>query len=110
MGDNSQNFAAWWKENIAEQQTKEIAAYGADVAWPGLACYADTHYLYTKFKDDVWKALCEDADSQDFAHPLEMILKTFPEEKLKKIRSCAEFENLLFWYLVERTAEKFAAQ
>ena len=109
MEKTAQSFTDWWKENINDHKTKEIATYGVEVAWPGLACYADTELLYSQYKDEVWKTLCDEADAQGFANPLEMILRTFPAEKLKKIRSCAEFENLIFWHLVQRTAEKLAA-
>ncbi len=96
----------WMTENFSEKQIKDIATYGIDAGWAGMARYSDMGKLYTQFKGEIWEALVEDAEALGYGNPLTLMTETFSAESLDEIRSSEALQNHLFWYLVKRTIKK----
>lgn len=71
-----------------------------------MAHYGDLGKLYAQFQDEIWQALVEDAETLGLSNPLTMLNETLAKETLDVIRSAEQFQNHLFWYLVERTIKK----
>lgn len=108
MRDDSISMEKWLKENLSQQQLKEMATYGVDAGWTGLAQYSDMGKLYNRFQEEIWRALVQDAEDLGYANPLAMITATFDSDILDKINTSEQFQNQLFWYLVKRTLRKMA--
>ena len=108
MRDDSMNMEKWMTENLSPKQIADMATYGVDAGWAGLAQYADLGKLYHRFQEEIWEALVEDAEALGYDNPLAMITTTFDKEVLNDIRSAEQFQNQLFWYVVRRTLKKLA--
>ena len=103
------NLEKWMTENLSQKQIEDIATYGPDAGWTGLAHYADMGKLYTMFHEEIWAALVADAKTLGYGNPLTLITETFSAESLDEIRSSEQFQNHLFWYLVKRTIKKMVS-
>lgn len=94
-------FESWLKANLEPSQIKDLASHGADAGWPGLTYYSETGELYEIYKDEIWKALSDDADEYGCQSVFEMIAGFGCARSV----NCVEtFENLMVWYMAERTA------
>lgn len=99
--DENKTFEGWLKANLDPDQLKDLASHGADAGWPGLTYYSETAEAYERFKAEIWKALLEDADEFGCKNVFELISGFGGAETV----SCVEhFENLMVWYMAERTA------
>ena len=108
MRDNSTNLETWMTENLSQQQLKDMATFGIDAGWAGLAQYSDLSKLYHRFQNEIWEALVEDAKALGYANSLAMITATFDKAILNEIRTAEQFQSQLFWYVVKRTLKKMA--
>ena len=95
------SFNTWMKSNLSADEIHGIAKEGADQGWPQLTEYRETLALYDKYEAEIWSALNEDADNFGYSTPLELVnsfaTKVFDRDQL---------ENLLVWYMAERTARE----
>lgn len=109
MPKEAKKLIDWLRENLDKQQIREIAAYGIDAGWRGMAGYADTSQLYQEFKHEIWESLTEEGKTLGFSNPIEMIGGTFDKASLDKLETVCQFENLLFWYLVEKRIKELVS-
>lgn len=93
-------FQEWLTEELDSEQIGDLIEYGAAGGFPGLTYYSDTGKLYEEHKDEIWDALFEDAENQGLSIPA--LVGTFGGAE--NVGSHAQFENLLVWYMAERTA------
>jgi len=108
MEREERTLKEWIVDSMTEKQIREINVYGIDVGWGGLAEYADTSHLYANFKQEIWESLVEETKAVGCANPIELIAETFDKEKLDKIETADQFENLLFWHLMEKRVKEIA--
>jgi hypothetical protein len=100
-------FKEWLQETLDADQIKNLANYGADAGWPGLTYYKDTCALYEEYEAEIWECLSDDASGQGYKNILELIA-TFGGSDCV---SCKDtFENLLVWYMAERTARELSGE
>lgn len=101
--NENKTFECWLKANLDSCQIKDLASHGADAGWPGLTYYSETGELYEKYKEEIWKALSDDADEFGHKSAFEMIANFREASSV----TCVEtFENLMVWYMAERTAHR----
>jgi hypothetical protein len=98
----SKSFESWMQSNFSKTELRDIAQYGADAGWTHLTYYTDTCKIYEKFKEEIWEALLEDAD--DFGQNVFEMIGGFGGAS--SVGSVESFENLLTWYMAERTARR----
>ena len=96
-------------ENLDKQQTRQMATYGIDAGWRGMAGYADTSQLYGEFKHELWESLAEEGKSLGCSNPIAMIVGTFDKMSLDKLGTICQFENLFFWYLVGKRIKELVS-
>jgi len=104
MRVRAKTFKNWMKANFSKEQLRDIAQHGADAGWGGLTYYSDTAALYSRFADEIWEALVEDAEEYGYRNVFEFIA-TF---RLADVANRTQVENLLVWYMAERTAQELA--
>ncbi len=104
-GENT-TFESWLKANLEPSEIKDLASHGADAGWPGLTYYSETGELYEKYKEEIWKALSDDADELGHKSVFEMIAQFREATSVTCVES---FENLMVWYMAERTAHRLDA-
>jgi hypothetical protein len=109
MEKNTRTLKDWIMENLDKKQIRDIATYGIDAGWRGMAGYTDTSQLYGEFKHEIWEALAEEAKALGFSNPLEMIVEVFSKESLDKLETVCQFENLLFWHLVKKRIKELVS-
>src|SRR5690606_41068945 len=81
---------------------RDIAQPRADPGRGVLTYYSDTAALYSRFADEIWEALVEDAEEYGYRNVFEFIA-TF---RLADVANRTQVENLLVWYMAERTARE----
>lgn len=91
-----------WMENSIPEYTEDIVNHGAAEGYPELTYYSDTCRLYEHFSQEIWEALNEDADDMGQT-PLEL-LASFGGAN--NVTSSVTFQNLMVWYMAERTARQ----
>lgn len=99
----AKDFTTWMKANFTQEELEDIASHGADAGWHHLTYYTDTCHIYEHFKDEIWEALCQDAEDFGHKNPFELIA-TFGGAV--NVGSADQFENLMTWYMAERTARE----
>lgn len=99
--DESKNFKAWIKANLDSDEIRGLAEHGADAGWAGLTYYSDTCKLYERFKSEIWEALSQDSDEFGCKNIFEMISGFGGASSVVSVEA---FENLMTWYMAERTA------
>ncbi len=109
MENKEKKLKDWIVESLDEKPIRDIAKYGIDAGWGGLTEYADTSQLYGKFKQEIWEDLVEEAKAGGFSNPLELIVAVFAKDKLDKIETADQFENLLFWHLMEKKIKEITS-
>lgn len=97
----AKTFKAWFKTNLKDY-AEDIANHGADCGYPGITYYTDTCALYNKFKDEIWEALINDAES--YGQNVFKMIAGF--SGAKNVSDVTTFENLMTWYMAERTARE----
>ena len=100
MRIRSKTFRDWMKANFTKGELRDLAQHGADTGWHGLTYYADTKALYRRFADEIWEALVEDAEEYGYRNVFEFIA----EFRRADVANRTQVENLLVWYMAERTA------
>jgi len=103
--DEYKNFEAWMRANLDKDEISGLANHGADAGWPGLTYYSETCELYEQFKIEIWDALDEDSAMLGCKNVFEM-MSNFAEAY--GVTSADSFENLMTWYMAERTARRIA--
>ena len=103
--DESKNFEAWMKANLDMDDIQGLASHGADAGWPKLTYYSDTCELYERFKPEIWEALSQDCDDFGCKNIFEMISNFGGAASVMSVHA---FENLMTWYMAERTARRIA--
>lgn len=98
----AKTFERWMKANFTKDELRDLAQHGADTGWPGMTYYADTTALYRRFADEIWDALVEDAEEYGYRNVFEFIA-TFQRAN---VANRTQVENLLVWYMAERTAHR----
>ena len=102
MRIRAKTFRDWMKANFTKGQLRELAQHGAEAGWPRLTYYNETAALYRRFADEIWEALVEDAEECGYRNVFEFIA-TF---RLADVANRTQVENLLVWYMAERTAQE----
>lgn len=98
----AKTFTSWMQHNFCRQTLKDIAQHGADKGYAGLIYYHDTCKLYSRFNEEIWEMLGDDADNFGQS-PLQLIASF---NSANTVCSAVTFENLLTWYAAERTARQ----
>jgi len=104
MRIRAKTFRDWMKANFTKGELRELAQHGAEAGWHGLTYYAETAALYRRFADEIWDALVEDAEECGYQNVFEFIA-TF---RGADVANREQVENLLVWYMAERTAQELA--
>jgi hypothetical protein len=99
-------FVEWMKATFTKQELKEMVEHGADAGWNSLTYYKDTCELYNRFKNEIWEAMIQDTDEMGFRNVFALI-SSF---KASDVGSVDQFENLLVWYMAERTARQLTEE
>lgn len=99
--DRAKSFRNWMLLHFTKDELRDIAGYGAESGWLGLTYYSETVLLYKRFKGEIWTALIADTVDQGYRNPFELIA-TF--KWANSIGNVDQVENLLVWYMAERTA------
>ncbi len=102
MEKEGRKLKDWILENLERKQIQDIATFGIEAGWSGLAAYADTSRLYAEFKHEIWESLFEEAKALGFGNPIELIASGFDQEALDRLETIDQFENLLFWHLFDK--------
>jgi len=97
----AKNFKAWLFANFDQRALKDLAEHGANGGWPGIAYYRDTCKLYSKFKEEIWEILFDDAESLGYSNVFEL-MSSF--RGVEDVSSCYQFKNLMVWYAAEKLA------
>jgi hypothetical protein len=100
--ETKQTFKEWMIETIPES-IEDIAEHGCSGGYPELTYYRDTVALYEEYEDEIWDALDEDYKSFGMKNSLELIASF---GGAGDVGSNEQFQNLLTWYLAERTARE----
>jgi hypothetical protein len=91
-------FESWMRRHFDRGQLSDMVKHGVQGGFPGLIYYSETTALYRKFQDEIWENLYE--DSTDYGcNILELI-----NNMNGTVDSSDTFENLLVWYMAEKTA------
>lgn len=105
MRIRSKTFRDWMKANFTKGELSDLAQHGADTGWHGLTYYSETTALYRRFANEIWEALIEDAAEYGYRNVFEFIA-TF--RLANNVANRTQVENLLVWYMAERTARELA--
>jgi len=102
MRIRAKTFKNWMKANFTKGELRELAQHGAAVGWRGLTYYSETSALYRRFSEEIWETLIKDAEEYGYRNVFEFIA-TF---RLADVANREQVENLLVWYMAERTARE----
>lgn len=102
MRIRAKTFRDWMKANFTKGELHELAQYGAATGWHGLTYYSETTALYRRFANEIWETLIKDAEECGYRNVFEFI-STF---RRADVANREQVENLLVWYMAERTAQK----
>ena len=102
MRIRAKTFRDWMKANFSKGELRELAQHGAEAGWHGLTYYSETTALYRRFADEIWETLIKDAEEHGYRNVFEFIA-TF---RLADVANREQVENLLVWYMAERTAHR----
>lgn len=97
-------FRDWMLETIPGE-VQNIVGHGADYGCPNLTYYKDTCAVYDKYEEEIWEALCEDADSLGYKNALAFIASFGGADQ---VSTGDTLKNMLAWYMAERTAQELA--
>ncbi len=97
-------FESWMRKQFDRSQLKDIVKHGVQGGFSGLIYYSETTALYRKFKDEIWNNLYEDAS--DYGCTTLELINNFNGTA----ESSDTFENLLVWYMAEKTANNILMQ
>ena len=103
MRIRAKTFRDWMKAHFTKGELLDLAQYGADAGWPRLTYYNETAALYRRFANEIWETLIEDAEEYGYQNVFEF-LATF--RLANNVANREQVENLLVWYMAERTAQK----
>ena len=104
MRIRAKTFRDWMMANFTKGELRELAQHGAEAGWHGLTYYSETAALYRRFSDEIWETLIKDAQEYGYRNVFEFIA-TF---RLADVANREQVENLLVWYMAERTAQELA--
>lgn len=99
-------FKEWLQEKLDADQIKDLAEHGAAAGWPGLTYYRDTCALYEEYEAEIWECLNDDADAMGEPNVLKLIATLNGADCVSDKDT---FENLLVWYMAERTTREINA-
>jgi len=102
MRIRAKTFKNWMKANFTKGELRELAQYGAGTGWHGLTYYSETAALYRRFSNEIWEALIKDAQEYGYRNVFEFIA----ELRGADVSDRTQVENLLVWYMAERTARE----
>lgn len=102
----AKTFPRWMRANFDASALQDIARHGASTGWHGLIRTTDCCKLYTRFKDEIWEMLRDDAC--DFGQsPLELVASF---RTASAVETAQHFETLLAHYAAERTAYRLTEE
>jgi len=102
MRIRAKTFRDWMKANFSKGELRELAQHGAEAGWHGLTYYSETTKLYRRFADEIWETLIKDAEEYGYRNVFQYTA-TF---RLADVPNRTQAENLLVWYMAERTARE----
>jgi hypothetical protein len=97
-------FESWMRKQFDRGELSDMVKHGVQGGFHGLIYYSETTKLYRKFKDEIWDNLYDDAN--DYGCTILEFVNNFKGT----VDSSATFENLLVWYMAEKTANNILMQ
>jgi hypothetical protein len=95
------SFKNWMLEQFDRIQLADIANHGANNGFCGLVYTSELRELYTKYEEEIWDMLEEEADALGEESALSMISHF---NGAKGVNNPASFESLLMYYAAEKIA------
>ena len=99
----AKTFEAWMRANFEKSTLTDMIQYGCQGGFPMLTYYTDTCKLYNSFKEEIWEAVVQDAEEYGNNNPFEYMATW---GGAKNVGDADQFENLMTWYMAERTAHQ----
>ena len=103
MNNKNTDFKDWMRETFTEDEVWDIAGGGIEGGVHDLIYYSDTVRIFEEFKEEIFDALVEDAESGGYRNIYDM-MKDFNPGHMPG--GYNQFANQLTWYMAERTARE----
>ena len=103
MENKNTDFKDWMRESFSKDELGDMVNHGVDGGFHDLTYYSDTVRIFEEFKEEIFDALVEDAESGGYRNIYDL-LKDFNQSHMPG--GYDQFANQLTWYMAERTARE----